>query len=387
MGVKSAARSTILYPLLMKLVVFGLSVTSTWGNGHGTTFRALLGALHELGHEITFFEKDVEWYASNRDLPHPTFCDVVLYEQWSDIQLRVRRELADADVAMVGSYFPDGIAALDELADADTPVKSFYDIDTPITVSALRAHGRADYIESRQIPELDIYFSFTGGPMLREIEDRFGAPRAVSLYCSFDPTRYRRQPQNSGYAWDLSYMGTYAPDRQPKIEEQLCVPAKQLPQRKFIVAGPQYPDEVRWPENVSHMAHLSPSWHPDFYSSSRFTLNVTRRDMAMAGYSPSVRLFEAAACGAAIVSDNWPGLDTFFTPGEEILLPVGAADVVRYLTQFEDDEVRSVGERAQARVLAEHTSHQRAMEFVREVENVASHTPVALSEAIDASNR
>ncbi len=226
----------------MKLVVFGLSVTSTWGNGHGTTFRALLGALHKLGHEITFFEKDVEWYASNRDLPDPSFCKVVLYKKWSEILPRVRRELRDADVAMVGSYFPDGVAALDELANADTPVKSFYDIDTPITMSALRAHGRADYIQSGQIPELDIYFSFTGGPMLREIENRFGAPRAVPLYCSFDPEQYRRQKQKSGFAWDLSYMGTYAPDRQPKIEELLCASAERLPGKKFIIAGPQYPD-------------------------------------------------------------------------------------------------------------------------------------------------
>ena len=370
----------------MKLVVFGLSVTSTWGNGHGTTFRALLGALHQLGHTVTFFEKDVEWYASNRDLPHPDFCEVVLYEQWSKILPRVRRELADADVAMVGSYFPDGIAALDEVADFDGLVKTFYDIDTPITVSALRAHGRADYLESRQIPQLDIYFSFTGGPMLREIEERFGAPRAVPLYCSFDPERYRRQKQSSGFAWDLSYMGTYAPDRQPKIDELLSAPAKRLPEKKFIVAGPQYPKDLRWPENVRHVAHLSPTWHPDFYSSSRFTLNVTRRDMSMAGYSPSVRLFEAAACGAAIVSDNWPGLDTFFTPGEEILLPVGTDEVVRYLTELGDEEVRSIGERAQARVLAEHTSHQRAVEFVREVEASLSNEPLAFSEATDSVN-
>lgn len=370
----------------MKLVVFGLSVTSTWGNGHGTTFRALLGALSKLGHEITFFEKDVEWYSSNRDLPRPAFCDVVLYEQWSKILPRVRRELADADVAMVGSYFPDGIAALDQLADADTPVKTFYDIDTPITVTALRADGRADYIEGRQIKQLDIYFSFTGGPMLREIENRFGAPRAVPLYCSFDPERYRRHKQSPGFAWDLSYMGTYAPDRQPKIEELLCASARRLPDKKFIVAGPQYPSDLPWPRNVRHVAHLSPAWHADFYSSSRFTLNVTRRDMSMAGYSPSVRLFEAAACGTAIVSDNWPGLDTFFTPGEEILLPVGSEDVVRYLTELEDAELRAIGERAQARVLAEHTSHQRALEFVRGVEAAASQPPVALSEATDSAN-
>ncbi len=352
----------------MKLVVFGLSVTSTWGNGHGTTYRSLLSALHDRGHRIVFFEKDVEWYASNRDLPRPSFCQVRLYETWDSVLLQVRRELKDADVAMVGSYFDDGILALDEVFAADVPVKTFYDIDTPITVAALHCDGATDYLESRQIPLLDIYFSFTGGPMLRDIETCFGAPRALPLYCSFDPGEYHRYPVNDRFACDLSYMGTYAPDRQPKLEEFLCAAAEQLPAGKFIVAGPQYPGTLHWPRNVEHIPHLSPQWHPQFYSSSRFTLNVTRRDMIMAGYSPSVRLFEAAACRAAIISDNWPGLDSFFTPGKEILLPTGTRDVVHYLTGLSPEEAQRIGEAAQARVLAEHTSEHRAVEFERAVE-------------------
>ena len=361
----------------MKLIIFGLSVTSTWGNGHGTTYRALLRALHERRHEITFFEKDVEWYSSNRDLPRPDFCDVQLYENWGSVLPRVRRMLKDADVALVGSYFPDGVAALNEVFEARTPVKAFYDIDTPITITELREHGRAEYLQAGQIPQLDLYFSFTGGPMLHELESRFGATRAVPLYCSFDPHVYHRFPVNEKFACDLSYMGTYAPDRQPKLQELLCEPAKQLPQRSFLVAGPQYPDTLAWPKNVKHIPHLSPAWHPQFYSSSRFTLNVTRRDMSMAGYSPSVRLFEAAACGATIISDNWVGLETFFIPGEEILLPTGSLDVARYLTELTDAEVQRIGSCAQARVMAQHTNAHRAEEFEREIESCLSGVNVA----------
>ncbi len=356
----------------MKIVVFGLSVTSAWGNGHGTTYRALLSALHARGHGIVFFEKDVEWYASNRDLPEPEFCRVILFDKWREVLPAVRRELRDADVAMIGSYFPDGWQAADEIAASPARAKAFYDIDTPITVAALREHGRTDYLHARQIRIFDIYFSFTGGPMLQELESRFGARRAVALYCSFDPQQYRRFGTNRRFACDLSYMGTYAPDRQPKIEELLCEPARQMPAKSFIVAGPQYPKEVRWPKNVRRIKHLNPRWHAKFYSSSRFTLNVTRRDMVMAGYSPSVRLFEAAACGATIISDNWPGLDSFFSPGEEILLPTGVDDVVRYLSQLSDSEIRRVGERAQERVLAEHTSRHRAIEFEKEIESIAA---------------
>jgi spore maturation protein CgeB len=347
----------------LKIVIFGLSITSSWGNGHATTFRALARALNRRGHRVIFYEHDVEWYASNRDMPEPPFCEVRLFDDWRAIREQAKAELRDADVAMVGSYFPDGLQAIDDVLQSRVPVKTFYDIDTPITITQLRETGETSYLRAEQVTGFDVYFSFTGGPMLREIESRFGAQRAMPLYCSFDPDEYRKFKVNKRFASDLSYMGTYAPDRQPKIEEFLCEPARLLPELKFIVAGPQYPKEIRWPKNVRRVVHLNPRWHARFYSSTRFTLNMTRRDMVQAGYSPSVRLFEAAACAATIVSDNWPGLDTFFTPGEEILLPVASDHVVRLLRDISEEERQRIGNRAQARVLAEHTSEKRAQEF------------------------
>ncbi len=347
----------------MKIVIFGLSITSAWGNGHATTFRALCKALHARGHRIVFFEHDLEWYAGNRDLPEPSFCEVRLYDDWASVLPLARAEMRGCDVVVVGSYFPDGVQAIKEAFDSPAPLKTFYDIDTPITVSQLRQNRRTDYLLQEQIPGFDVYFSFTGGPMLREIEQRFGASLAVPLYCSFDPEQYRSFPVNKRFACDLSYMGTYAPDRQPKIDELLCIPARMLPDRKFIVAGPQYPKSLKWPKNVHRITHLNPRWHGRFYSSSRLTLNVTRRDMVQAGYSPSVRLFEAAASGATLVSDNWPGLDTFFRPQQEILLPTSADDVARYITDIDHATLRAIGLRAQARALDEHTSSRRAEQF------------------------
>ncbi len=368
----------------MKIVIFGLSITSSWGNGHATTFRALARALHARGHRIVFFEKDAEWYASNRDLPEPDFCRVRLYDNWSSAATSAQEELADCDVAMLGSYFPDGIRAADLIFDSPASVRTFYDIDTPITMAQLRASGSTSYLKQSQISGFDVYFSFTGGPMLKEIESRFGARRAVPLYCSFDPDQYRPFPLHKRYACDLSYMGTYAPDRQPKIEQFLCEPARALSGHKFLVAGPQYPRSLKWPGNVRRITHLNPRWHARFYSSSRATLNVTRRDMVQAGYSPSVRLFEAAACAATLISDNWPGLDTFLTPGEEILLPVDSSDVVRILTQAGEAELKRIGSRARERVLSEHTSDQRAQQFERYIEQAgsSSRTAQALSPAL-----
>ncbi|HLK31660.1 MAG TPA: glycosyltransferase [Terriglobales bacterium] len=345
----------------MKIVIFGLSITSAWGNGHATTFRALSRALHARGHRIVFFEKNLEWYASNRDLPDPAFCEMRIFEQWRAVLPQVRRELSGCDVALVGSYVPDGISAIREVLESTAAVKAFYDIDTPVTVAQLRETGTTDYLQGDQIPGFDLYFSFTGGPMLRELEERFGARRALPLYCSVDASEYRPWPVHKRYESDMSYMGTYAPDRQPKIEELLCTPARRLPGQKFLLAGPQYPRNLRWPANVRRIRHLNPRWHARFYSSSRLTLNVTRRAMVKAGYSPSVRLFEAAACGATMVSDNWPGLDSLFVPGKEILIPSGPDDVVRYLQ--DPAELRSIGQRAQERVLAEHTAERRAEQF------------------------
>lgn len=358
----------------MKIVIFGLSITSSWGNGHATTFRALARALHQRGHRIIFFERDQEWYASNRDMPEPPFCDVRIYQRWNNVLPAARRELKHCDVAMIGSYFPDAMRAIPEVLDSPACVKSFYDIDTPITIGQLRTGG-ADYLKPEQVSGFDIYFSFTGGPLLRELEQKFGAKTAVPLYCSVDAEKYCSAPVRRQYQCDFSYMGTYAPDRQSKIEELLCRPAALRPDKNFLVAGPQYPNDLRWPENVKLITHVEPRFHASFYSSSRFTLNVTRREMVLAGYSPSVRLFEAAACSAAIISDCWPGLETFFTPGEEILLAESHRQVVDYLDGMDQMEIRRIGKKAQQRVLAEHSSQQRARQFEAYIKGNAMPAP------------
>jgi spore maturation protein CgeB len=350
----------------VKIVICGLSITSSWGNGHATTYRALARALHDRGHEIVFFERDLEWYSSNRDLPQPPFCRLHLYENWSDVVSLARREFDSCDVAVVGSFFPDGIAAIDELLDSSAGVKAFYDIDTPITVAKL-SEGDAEYLRRDQVPAFDLYFSFSGGLLLEDLKRVFRARRAVPLYCSFDPGRYRLSEPEARFQCELSYMGTYASDRQPKLDRLLCAPAAKLPQKTFLVAGPQYPPELVWPPNVRRIIHLEPKFHPPFYCSSKFTLNVTREDMVAAGWSPSVRLFEAAGCGAAIISDSWAGLDSFFVPGKEILVAKTEDDVIRYLQDLTQEDARRIGRRAQKRVLAEHSSEIRASQFEESV--------------------
>jgi spore maturation protein CgeB len=346
----------------LKIVVFGLSITSSWGNGHATTYRALLEALRRRGHQIVFFEKDEPWYASNRDLPSPEFCDLRLFDSWDAVLPGVRRELSDCDVAVLGSFFSPGIRAADEIRESKAPVTAFYDIDTPITLAKLRA-GEQQYLRADQVAAFDLYLSFTGGPILQQLQEEFGARLALPLYCSFEPSKYYPRRVSRRFQCDLSYMGTYAADRQRKLEELLFGPANRLPDRRFILAGPQYPKAPRRPKNVKHIMHLSPQYHPQFYSSCRFTLNLTREEMVRWGYSPSVRLFEAAACGCAIISDFWPGLDSMLKVGDEVLLADSAEQVSTLLQDMEDGEIQRIGRCARERVLAEHSSDRRAEEF------------------------
>ena len=349
----------------MKIVLFGLTVTSSWGNGHATTFRSLLKALAARGHVIDFIEKDVQWYRNNRDLPSPTFSAVHLYQEWNEAAARLLAIARDADVIVVGSYFPDTIAAVNALmAQAFAPIV-FYDIDTPVTLAGLVADGRTDYLTAALIPCFAAYLSFSGGPALQTLEQVFGARKTVVFCCSVDPDLYRPIAPQARFACDLSYLGTYAIDRQRKLMELLNAPAGLLPSRTFRVAGPLYPDDIGWQPNVLRDEHVAPPDHPAFYSSSRFTLNLTRADMIVAGHSPSVRLFEASSSGAAILSDNWPGLDTFFLPGEEILIAHSAQQVAEILRDLSEEDRLRMGRRARERILAEHTSAQRAVQFER----------------------
>jgi spore maturation protein CgeB len=347
----------------MKLVVFGLSISSSWGNGHATTYRALLRAFAARGHEVTFYEWDAPWYRENRDFPTPEFCRLALYRDWGEAAAEAVAEAREADAVLVGSYVKDGPRVVDDLAAAGIDPLFFYDIDTPVTVAALRAGG-AEYLRPDQVPLFTRYFSFTGGPFLHEVlEGELGAREAVPLYCSVDPERYHPVAPDPELACELGYMGTYAPDRQPVLERFLVEVARRLPERGFVVAGPQYPEDVAWPANVRHLHHLPPSRHPAFYSSAAWQLNATRADMVAAGWSPSVRLFEAAACGAAMISDRWPGIERFFTPGREILLPESTDEVVETLRGTHPDDRRAIGAAARARILAEHTAEHRAGEL------------------------
>ena len=345
----------------MSIVILGLSITSSWGNGHATTFRSLIKGLAGRGHSVLFLERDVPWDAANRDLTASKHCSTELYPDLETLRSRHGRAIREADLVIVGSYVPQGIEVGRYVQETTFGLAAFYDIDTPVTLAGL-VRGKVEYLSPEIIPGYGLYLSFTGGPLLDRLVREFGATMALPLYCSVDPDIYF--PIRDAFpAWDLGYMGTYSADRQPGLEALLIEPARSWSGGRFVVAGPKYPPEVPWPPNVRRIEHLPPTAHCAFYNGQRFTLNLTRSDMKEAGWSPSVRLFEAAACAVPVVSDWWPGLDEFFVPGEEIMVAASAGEMSDILLGMEERERRQLGEAARERVLSAHTAERRAEEL------------------------
>ena len=343
----------------MRFTIFGLTVSSSWGNGHATTWRGLLRALRRAGHHTTFFERDVSYYAGARDLAAPDFCHLQLYADCPAIEQQARAAVSSSDVVIVSSYCPDGMAAARLALDDPGPLHVFYDIDTPVTLADLERYGVAavegpHYVDAGLVREFDLYLSFTGGPLLSDIRSRWGARRTAPLYCSVDPEVHRPVRAASGFRSDLSYLGTYAIDRQGALDALLLEPARRRPDRRFFVAGAQYPEDTVWPANVARRDHLPPGDHPAFYCGSRLTLNITHEAMIKTGYAPSVRLFEAASCGTPILSDFWPGLDELFVPGSEILV-AHDSDQAEAALDLDDAQLRRIAAAARERTLAEHS--------------------------------
>jgi spore maturation protein CgeB len=348
----------------MKLVVFGLAVSSSWGNGHATLWRGLCAALAARGHEVVFFERDVPYYASHRDLHELPGGRLHLYPSWPEVRADAARELDTADVGMITSFCPDAAPAEDELLASRAGLRVFYDLDTPVTLDRLARGEPVGYIGPRGLAAYDLVLSYTGGGALDALRTRLGARRAAPLYGSVDPRVHRPTAPERMFRADLSYLGTYSADRQDGVERLFIEPARRLPDRRFVLGGAQYPQDFPWTPNIHFMRHVAPDWHAAFYCSSRLTLNVTRRAMADSGYCPSGRLFEAAACGVPVLSDAWPGLDAFFEPGREILVAGTTGAAVEAL-ETPDAELRAIARRARERTLDEHTADRRAAELER----------------------
>jgi len=321
------------------------------------------------GHQVTFFERDVPYYAGHRDLVNPPGYGLKLYSGWQEIDKEAEQQVRESDAAIVTSYCPDAQRASDLVLDLPV-LKVYYDLDTAVTLDKVRSEGRVEYVPNYGLGGFDLVLSYVGGKALQELQQLLGARKVVPLYGSVDPELHQPVPKADRYEADLSYLGTYAVDRQAMLAELFLKPARRLPKKKFLVGGAQYPADFPWNDNVWFVRHVAPQDHPEFYCSSRATLNVTRAAMASVGYCPSGRLFEAAACETPIVSDSWEGLAEFFEPGRELLAAESGEGVVEALSRSPED-LHRIGKAARERVLSAHTAQHRSRELIAYLEATA----------------
>jgi spore maturation protein CgeB len=317
-----------------------------------------------MGHQVVFFERDVPYYATRRDQSSPAGCDLRLYVDWKEVLPHARREAARADAAIVTSYCPDAIAATELLLAACHGTSVFYDLDTPVTLDGLEAGARVEYLPHSGLGAFDLVLSVTGGRALGALRDRLGARRVAALYSGVDPLVHKPAPLEARFASDLSYLGTYSPDRRNAVEELFVQPARLRTRDRFVLGGAMYPADFPWQPNLLLIPHVAPAEYPAFFSSAGLSLNVTRGAMARWGWCPSGRLFEAAACGAPQVTAPWEGLDAFFEPGTEVLVARSASDVLEALSRTRA-EMQQLARRARERTLDEHTTTARARTLVR----------------------
>jgi spore maturation protein CgeB len=346
----------------VRIVIFGLSVSSAWGNGHATLWRGLIRALDAAGAHVEFFEHDMPYYRAHRDLcTLPGRAQLHLFDSWDTVIDQARAAADAADAAIVTSYCADGRAACELVLGSKARRRVFYDLDTPITLAQVAAGADVPYLPPDGLGGFDLVLSFTGGRALDELRDRLRARRVAPLYGSVDPAAHRPAPA----AWSsaCSYLGTWAEDRQHALDALFLEPARRRPRLRFVLGGSMYPTAVRFPANVTCVEHVAPAAHGAFYASSPLTVSVTRQPMAELGYCPSGRLFEAAACGVPVLSDAWDGLAEFFTPDVEILI-ARTADQALAAIERPREELAEIGRRARTRVLADHTATRRAAQLV-----------------------
>src|SRR5436190_4187959 len=242
----------------MKIVIFGLSVSSSWGNGHATLWRGLCSSLASRGHRVVFFERDVPYYAAHRDLDELRGGMLYFYPDWNSVLPKAVEELSDADVGMVTSYCPDGIAASDLVLSSAAAMRVFYDLDTPVTLRRLGSGERVDYIGPRGLQDFDLVLSYTGGRALDNLQQRLGARRVAPLYGHVDPSVHRPATPRDCYAADLSYLGTYAEDRNAALRSLFVDAARRLPDLRFVIGGSMYDGAFPWQANINFVRHVPP---------------------------------------------------------------------------------------------------------------------------------
>lgn len=354
----------------LDLVIVGRSILSSHSNPMAELYRGLINELAHRGHRTTYLEPYDFAGIAHRDMLRSPYCEVWTYGDVDTLIDEYLPAIQSADLVLLASGVPETDRIAQWIAQEARGITIYYDTDLARTSANLAQSTDCTFCLSAQtLGCFHLYLSTTGGPALAGLAENYGLHCARPLYESIDPFSYYRMDIEKSY--DLGFIGNFKEERQHKLEELLLGPARTTPNRQFVLAGGSYPEDQKWPQNLTYLEHLPGTNHVDFYNRQACTLIVGRKDRSVLGYTPSRSLLAAAACGVPVLTENWDGIEHFFETGRELYCVSQSQEVLDVLYGTDEYTRLKLGSCARERVLAEHTTAHRAQQLLAYWEEVA----------------
>ncbi|GMU06740.1 CgeB family protein [Corallococcus caeni] len=316
----------------------------------GTAPRQLAKALRRRGHGVLLLERTAPGMRSETS---PT---VATYQDLADLHARFHSRVRRADLVLVDADVQQVAEVSRWATNTAGGLTVFWDRDTPRTLARHALREDPGCMTPEQFAGYRLYLCSSGGPVPRQLEREWGVARARVFLPGVDAEHFA--PGSGRMRWDLGHLEPLSAERRGLLRQWLLGAAHGWPEGRFVLAGMLSAVDDTWPANVARHPAPSPGEHGGFLGAQRFTLALSQGE-----HTPGADLFEAAARGAALICDPWPGLEDVFALGEEVMVARTARDVLRYLLAMPEADRRQLGMRARARVLAEHTVAHRAVQL------------------------
>ncbi|HEX2230498.1 MAG TPA: glycosyltransferase [Candidatus Binatia bacterium] len=346
----------------MKIAFFGSSLVSAYWNGAATYYRGLLRAMHERGHQITFYEPDAYHRQQHRDIDDPPYAKVVVYPANSEADpIAALREARSSDLLIKAS----GVGVFDTLLERAVleergpgAIVAYWDVDAAATLERLEKNPEDSF--RPLVSQYDVIFTYGGGDGVVKSYHGFGAKHCYPVYNALDPSTHFPVEPNPQFSGTLGFLGNRLPDREERVKEFFFTPALKHCDKRFLLGGSGWENNVPQRRNITYLGHVYTRDHNAFNCTLLAVLNICRDSMARRGFSPPTRLFEAAGAAACLISDAWEGIEDFLEPGRECLVAEDGHAVGEIVKDLSESRAREIGRAALQRIIAQHTYAHRA---------------------------
>jgi spore maturation protein CgeB len=317
----------------LRLAVFTHSLRSDWNNGNAHFLRGLMRAMVAMGHEVRCFEPEQAWSIQNLLATERTAgekeirrfqevyadLDVRKYRQDENLEDFLQAELKDMDIMLVHEWNePSLVDAILSIRDRYKKLALFHDTHH-------RASSTPESLQKLQVHRFDGVLAF--GESLRKIyRKRWSLVRVWTLHEAADTSIFRPFPAEKKR--DVVWVGNWGDEERTKeLMEYLIYPASKLQKLRFDVYGVRYPEEGKQAlsaADIVYQGYLPNLSAPCVYAESRITLHVPRREYSsvLEGI-PTIRVFEALACGVPLISAPWSDVEELFRPEDYRLVRSG----------------------------------------------------------------